>query len=312
TEPPKEDIYSGVVGNEAVRMGFFLAALLGYSICAGDVGDPMATINELAKDYVIKGVGAPVYYLGGNVVDLDGQWQKEGVRTGLSAKTYIEESVKRYERVFKGSFKSAKFPMEQSYHPETEESNFLDEKECSIYRGLIGFANWIITLGRFDIAYATNVLARFSAKPRKGHLEAAKRLFGYLKSCSQGQQLIDPTHRDMSEFKTALYSWTEFYPDATEEIPSDLPIPRGPPVQLTVYVDADHAHDLVTRRSVTGILAFVNNTPIQWMSKRQKTVETSTYGSELVAARVATEMILDLRYKLRMLGVPLDGPALML
>jgi hypothetical protein len=41
-------------------------------------------------------------------------------------------------------------------------------------------------------------------------------------------------------------------------------------------------------------------------------VETSTYGSELVASRVATELILEIRYMLRSLGVSLDGPALML
>jgi hypothetical protein len=68
---------------------------------------------------------------------------------------------------------------------------------------------------------------------------------------------------------------------------------------MTVYVDADHAHDLVTTRSITGILVVLNNTPIRWMSKRQKTVETSTYGSELVASRIATEFILEVRYMLR-------------
>jgi hypothetical protein len=58
--------------------------------------------------------------------------------------------------------------------------------------------------------------------------------------------------------------------------------------QNDFYVDADHAHDLVTRRSITGILVMLNNIPIRWISKCQKTVETSTYGSELVASRVAT------------------------
>jgi hypothetical protein len=81
---------------------------------------------------------------------------------------------------------------------------------------------------------------------------------------------------------------------------------------MTVYVDADHAHDLVTRRSITVILVMLKNTPIRWISKRQKTVETSTYGSELVASRVATELILEVRYMLRSFGVALDGPVLML
>jgi hypothetical protein len=91
-----------------------------------------------------------------------------------------------------------------------------------------------------------------------------------------------------------------------------MPVPFGKKVRITCYVDADHAHDTVTRRSVTAILLFVNNTPIRWYSKRQKTVETSTYGSELVAARIATDIIIEIRYILRMVGVPIDGPALLL
>jgi hypothetical protein len=73
-------------------------------------------------------------------------------------------------------------------------------------------------------------------------------------------------------------------------------------------VDADHAGDQVTRRSVTGILLYVNNTPLKWYSKRQNTVESSTYGAELVALRIAVEMVIEFRYKLRMMGIPIAGP----
>jgi hypothetical protein len=75
-----------------------------------------------------------------------------------------------------------------------------------------------------------------------------------------------------------------FYPDSGEEIPKDLPPKIGPRLRMTAFVDADHAHDLVvTRRSFTGILFMLNNMPIRLISKSQKTVEASTYGSELVA-----------------------------
>ena len=57
---------------------------------------------------------------------------------------------------------------------------------------------------------------------------------------------------------------------------------------------------------------LVNNTPIQWVSRRLPTVETSTYGSELVAARIAVDMIREMRYKLRMLGIPVEGSSLLL
>ena len=61
-----------------------------------------------------------------------------------------------------------------------------------------------------------------------------------------------------------------------------------------------------------GFSAFLNNTPIRWISKCQKTVETSTYGSELVAARIAIDLIIEMVHNLRSLGVPIDGPALLL
>jgi hypothetical protein len=35
----------------------------------------------------------------------------------------------------------------------------------------------------------------------------------------------------------------EFYLDASEEIPKDLPPEKGPRVRMTVYVNADHVHD---------------------------------------------------------------------
>jgi len=124
--------------------------------------------------------------------------------------------------------------------------------------------------------------------------------------------LIDPEFRDWKNLHSEEYSWLEAYPHAVEELPPDMPEPKGKPARITCYVDADHAHDKVTRRSVTGILLFVNGMPIKWVSKRQKMVESSTYGSEMVAARIASELILEVRYKLRMMGVPIDGPALLL
>ena len=96
---------------------------------------------------------------------------------------------------------------------------------------------------------------------------------------------------------------------AEEAIPGNYPPPRGKPVYVGWYVDADHAGNLLTRKSNTGIIIFVNNSPIIWYSKRQNTVESSSFGSEFIASRIATETIEGLRYKLRMFGVAIDGPA---
>ena len=68
----------------------------------------------------------------------------------------------------------------------------------------------------------------------------------------------------------------------------------------TYFVDANHAGN--------GVFIYVVNTSIIWLSKKENTAESSTFGSELVAMRIAQDLIVALRYKLRMSGVPLDGP----
>ena len=91
-----------------------------------------------------------------------------------------------------------------------------------------------------------------------------------------------------------------------------MPKQRGTKAWITIYKDADHVHDQVMHCSITGVLLFINNTMMTWISKQQKTIEMSTYGSKLVAGCVTVELIMEYCYKLRMLGVPLDGPALLL
>lgn len=92
-------------------------------------------------------------------------------------------------------------------------------------------------------------------------------------------------------------------------MPNDLPEARGNPAQITMLTDAAHAGSLVSRRSHAGIIIFANKAPITWCSKRQATVEASTFGSEFVALWVGMEMSKGLRYKLRMMGIPLLGPS---
>lgn len=406
TDPPKEDVYSGVIGLDTVRLLFSLTALNDLQICAADVGnaflhgttrekvwveagpefgpdiqglpllvvkawyglkssaarfheafaesllglgfvpskadgdlwlrrkgdhyeyiatyiddllvasrDPRSIIDILQKMYTLKGVGEPEYYLGGNVEDLTETWKKDpGITMGLSARSYIERIVGEIERMagkqaLRTSYKS---PLPADYHPECDDSPLVSPERASKYRSMIGALNWIVAIGRFDVAFATSLMARYNMLPREDHFQQVLRIFGYLKRFSKGKIVLDPSYRDTSEFPTPEYdahSWRQFYPDAVEELPPNMPEPLGKAARITAYFDADHAADVVTRRSVSGILIFVNNTPVRWLSKRQPTVESSTHGSELNAARLCGDLVLGLRYDLRALGVPVDGPA---
>ena len=93
------------------------------------------------------------------------------------------------------------------------------------------------------------------------------------------------------------------YPDATEEVDVNVPEPVVEEMEISVFVDSDHAHDKITRRSMTGMIIFVGRTPILYSSKRQGAIETSTYGAEFCAMKQATEEAISVRYMLRCLGV---------
>ena len=117
---------------------------------------------------------------------------------------------------------------------------------------------------------------------------------------------------DFSSLKDQEYDWTRtVYSGACEQIPHDIPKPLGKHVQTTHYVDANLHHDLATGKAVTAALHFLNQTPIDAYTKRQSTVETATYASDFVAARIAVDQIIDIRTTLRYLGVPIRDKSYM-
>jgi hypothetical protein len=165
-------------------------------------------------------------------------------------------------------------------------------------------------LGRIDIAVETAIMSQYSALPREGHIEAVYLIFSYLAVHPYGKIVFDPTTPMLDEesFQHDV-DWKPFYGDVTEEKSNDMPTPLGLPVNIACFVDANHAGNVITRRSHTGIIIFIQNAPIIWYSKKQNTVESSTFGSELVAMRVARDLIVALRIKLKLFSVPLLGPA---
>ena len=77
--------------------------------------------------------------------------------------------------------------------------------------------------------------------------------------------------------------WLDFYDDAKEEIPAYVPESLGKWGNITGDVDVDHANDQLTHHINTGILIFFNLVPIIWHYKRQATIKSSTFRSEVFA-----------------------------
>ncbi|CAJ1970506.1 unnamed protein product [Cylindrotheca closterium] len=175
-------------------------------------------------------------------------------------------------------------------HPEEDKSKFLDDAGKRQYQMLVGMAQWAVTIGRMDIAYAVSSLKI----PNK-----------QLPVGSRPLELCPKLTATKGTFKA---DFLEEYPDAKEDRdPKELKT-FGKPVQTSVFFDANLAHDLVTRRSITGLLVYVKSTLVSWTSKRQGCIASSTYCSEYIAMPAATEEAISIQYMLRSLGVPVEEP----
>ena len=270
--------------------------------------DPQSIIDALTKEhnFNLKGTGPITFHLGCDF------FRNEEGQLCHAPRKYIEKTLENYKRIFGAMPRPVTSPLNKNDHPELDDSDLLNEENAKIYQSLIGALQWTMQIGRFDIATAAMTLSRFRAQPRQGHLDRVKRIHGHLCRWKHGVTRIDTEVPDFSHVPENAHDWDcSMYEGAKEEIPSDIPTPRGNPVLTSHCFDANLCHDLLSGGSVTGILHFFNGTPVDWCSKLQSTVETATFGSEHVGARTCAEQVIDLRHTLRCLGVPIHGPSRM-
>lgn len=271
--------------------------------------------NEIGKYFTLKeeSIGAPSQYLGGHVSKVT---LENGVDAwAFSSSKYVQESVANVEKeLAKTGGKlpaSAKAPLSANYRPELDMSPELEAADASYYQSLIGVLRWIVELGRVDITCEVSMMSSHLAMPREGHMEEVLRIFAYLKKNHNAEMVFDPSDPlvETSDFPRRDWEATEFG-ELEEELPANMPEARGLGMVMRAYVDADHAGDSITRRSRTGFIVYLQCAPIYWLSKKQTSVETSSFGSEFVAMKQCTEYVRGLRYKLRMMGIACEMPTL--
>ena len=231
--------------------------------------DPQAFCHELKKKYnlKLKGVGPLEYHLGCTYKkDPDGTLAADPRR-------YVNKILESYERMFKEKPRKSRPPLEGGDHPELQTPELCDEHQTNQFQTLVGQLQWLISPGHFDIAVHVMSLSRFRAQPRKGHLDRAKRIVGYLLFLPDDAIRFRTGEPDFSSLKDQEYDWTRsVYSGACEQIPHDIPKPLGEHGQTTHYVDANLHHDHATGKAVTAVLHFLNQTPIDAYSKRHHLV----------------------------------------
>ena len=135
-------------------------------------------------------------------------------------------------------------------------------------------------------------------------------MFTFLKACHNGVMLFNLTKPDIDKSKFQREDWTATpYWTCKEDIQWNDPGPLGISFIIRAFIDSDHAGDMVTQRSRTGFIVFLNKVPIYWYSKKQGSDQTSSFGSEFIAIKSFCKYLRGLRYKLRMMGIPVELPS---
>lgn len=290
----------------------YLLAYVDNIICCSKL--PETIMDAIRRrGFILKdgSVEKPKIYLGADIEEYRLKDDPMKIRWAMSSSKYTAKAISDVEVKLKEEGlklpTNVATPLSLGYRPESDGGRELSDEEQNYFQGVIGVLRWICELGRLDIIVAVSLLSRYLAQGRIGHLQQAYHIFAYLKRYSRSKLVFDDTRPIIDGRAFQQCDWTEFYPEAEEIVPPDMPEPLGKPVMMTCFVDADHAGCKETRRSHTGIIILVNKAPVVWFSKQQATVETSTFGSEIVAMQIAIELIEGLRYKLRMMGVPIEG-----
>lgn len=161
-------------------------------------------------------------------------------------------------------------------------SQELTTQEQSLLREIVGSLNWVSVASRADICYHVSVLAQHIANPQTTHLKAARRVVRYL---------VGTKHMGLSL--------------------------GGRDQTISVYHDTSFASQ-PGRKSVSGFVLFIGESPAIWGSKKQELVTLSTGEAEYVGLTPAAKNILwmhklvvDLQEWLRLPGIYPHSPTVL-
>jgi len=174
---------------------------------------------------------------------------------------------------------------------------------------MIGACQWLVSLGRFDIAAAAvSALSRFRAAPRCGHMDRVRHLYGYICKFSHACIRVRTGMSGYSELDDQFYDWGHsVYGKVHEHISDDIPTPLGKPMLTTTYVDTNLYHCLLTGRATTGILHLMSGTCLELVLQEVIYSGDCCLWFWVCGSRIATDQIIDIHISLQYLGVPVHS-----
>ena len=244
--------------------------------------------EKLGDKYKVKHLGDLQEYIG---MEVERDREKGTIK--IHQQAFIENCCSRYNKCQPGKY----IPMEPGMHYEDfdpEQDEYLTGAEVTTYRSKVGACNYAAVLTRPDIAYSMSVFGRFMQNPTKRHMDGIDQVLRYLYQTKP--QGITYQKKDMD---TLQLSGHYSYPKS-----EDFESPE-------VYVDADWARCVDTRRSQTSFVILAAGGVISHCSRRQLVTSKSTAEAEYIAAAECTAEVKYLRQLYVDLYMPIEGPVIL-
>ena len=193
--------------------------------------NPRITMNGIKRNFKLKGDKAeePTMYLGAGVSKITNEaedicWEMLLEKYCRAAVQNIEDDLKKVNRALSSKWYT---PLSQNYRPELDVTSELKPAGVQRYQELIGILRLAVELGRVDILYKVSRMSLHLALPREGHLEETYHIFEYLKIKPKLRIMFDCSDPAIPANRFKRYDWQDFYKDAKEAIPPNMPEPRG-------------------------------------------------------------------------------------
>ena len=195
---------------------------------------------------------------------IDVRRTKDGIY--ISQTNYIERLMQRF------SVESRHWPKIPMTPKIDLQPKLPNEAETGFpYKELVGALIYIGCCTRPDISFAVNKLAQFYSQPTDAHYSAALQVLSYLGGTADAELHLGRRGTDRSELKA--------------------------------YFDSDFAEDKVTRKSVSGTIIFLDNSPVMWSSKRQRIIAQSSTEAEYLAVYYGRNDLIYLQNFLTSIGI---------
>ena len=200
--------------------------------------------KAITKEFDMTDEGKGTVYLGMHVEQSPGQVKLHQV-------AYIRKILDRFN--FQ-NITPVRTPCDPNVKLQKETTKEATDAFKHKYLQMFGSLNYLPSISRPDLAYATGLIGRYNANPNQTHMDAATRMYAYLK---------DTINRGICYTK-------------------DAPELKG-------FVDSDYGGCYDTAKSTTGWVYILGGSPISWSSRRQQTVSLSLCEAEYVAATEAAK-----------------------